>query len=80
MRYRGWILHEKVLGPAILHFGDQQLHWECRNGTSSNVWGNVQDDAVGCLKILMHETQREGWNLYPQRHFIAWYAVVQHYS
>lgn len=80
MGCRGWILQEKILSPAILHFGELQLHWECRKGTSSEVWANVQNPTSGYLKNILHEAQREGCDSYPQGHFIAWYMVVQHYS
>ncbi|RMZ80018.1 hypothetical protein DV738_g3032, partial [Chaetothyriales sp. CBS 135597] len=27
---RGWVLQERLLSPRILHFGAQQVFWECR--------------------------------------------------
>ncbi|KAK3386525.1 heterokaryon incompatibility protein-domain-containing protein [Podospora didyma] len=30
---RGWILQERVLSRRILHFGSDQLFWECHEGT-----------------------------------------------
>ena len=29
MSSRGWILQERMLSPAIVHFGRHQMHWEC---------------------------------------------------
>jgi hypothetical protein len=29
---RAWCLQERVLSPRILHFGRDQLHWECSSG------------------------------------------------
>lgn len=29
---RGWCMQERLLAPAILHFGREQLFWECRAG------------------------------------------------
>ncbi|KAK3403414.1 heterokaryon incompatibility protein-domain-containing protein [Sordaria brevicollis] len=30
---RGWVLQEKVLSPRIIHYGAQQVYWECRQST-----------------------------------------------
>ena len=29
MDKRAWIFQERLLSPRILHFGDDQMHWEC---------------------------------------------------
>ena len=29
---RGWCFQERLLSPCILHFGRDQLHWECHEG------------------------------------------------
>lgn len=29
---RAWLLQEKILGPAVLHYGRDQLIWECNTG------------------------------------------------
>ena len=31
---RGWVLQEKVLPPRIVHYGAQQIYWECRQKTT----------------------------------------------
>jgi heterokaryon incompatibility protein (HET) len=33
---RGWVLQERALAPRTLHFGDNALHWECCQCTTSN--------------------------------------------
>lgn len=30
---RGWVLQEKILSPRIIHYGAQQVYWECRQNT-----------------------------------------------
>ncbi|KAF6837106.1 heterokaryon incompatibility protein [Colletotrichum plurivorum] len=30
---RGWCLQERLLAPALLHFGGGQMYWECRTAT-----------------------------------------------
>lgn len=29
---RAWCFQERLLGPRLLHFGQDQLHWECHEG------------------------------------------------
>jgi hypothetical protein len=77
---RGWIFQEKILSPALLHFGNRQMHWECKNTTISEVRANMQIPASGPLKNALHEAQRQGCHLYPQGHFIAWNIIMQYYS
>jgi hypothetical protein len=30
LNQRGWVLQERILSPRVLHFGHEQLFWECR--------------------------------------------------
>jgi len=30
LNQRGWVLQERILSPRVLHFGSDQLLWECR--------------------------------------------------
>jgi hypothetical protein len=32
---RGWVLQERLLSPRVLHFGKEQIFWECRNSVAS---------------------------------------------
>ncbi|KAI0555726.1 heterokaryon incompatibility protein-domain-containing protein [Xylaria curta] len=32
---RGWTLQERILSRRLLHFGTDQLHWECQSATAS---------------------------------------------
>jgi hypothetical protein len=77
---RGWILQERVLSPAILHFGDSQAYWECPGGQAEGVYPVMQSHASSLIKNLLHEAQRPGCDLYPQGHFIAWYKIIEKYT
>jgi hypothetical protein len=77
---RGRILQEKILSPALLHFGNWQMHWECQSATISENRANVQIPGSGPLKNVLHEVQRVGCHSYPRGHFIAWNMIIQHYS
>ncbi|KAI5458928.1 heterokaryon incompatibility protein-domain-containing protein [Mariannaea sp. PMI_226] len=35
---RGWVLQERFLAPRILHFGRQQLLWECREKDAAEIY------------------------------------------
>jgi hypothetical protein len=32
---RGWVVQERLLSPRVLHFGKEQIFWECRNSIAS---------------------------------------------
>ena len=38
MNNRGWILQERLLSRALLHFGHRQMYWECCSHTASVSW------------------------------------------
>jgi hypothetical protein len=49
LNQRGWLLQERILSRRVLHFGNEQLFWECREfiacetyhrGPPSSLWGN----------------------------------------
>ncbi|KAH8751260.1 heterokaryon incompatibility protein-domain-containing protein [Hyaloscypha sp. PMI_1271] len=77
---RGWILQERILSPAVLHFGDSQLYWECVGGQSEEIYPVLQNHASGLMKNMLEEAQRPGSQLYPRGHYIAWYNMVMEYT
>jgi hypothetical protein len=80
MQSRGWILQEKILSPAIAHFGMRQMHWECLNSTTSEVWRTKSTPTPGPWKNILRETQRPGIESYHKGYFIAWYMIMQYYT
>ncbi|KAJ0314894.1 hypothetical protein Brms1b_006428 [Colletotrichum noveboracense] len=46
---RGWVLQERLLSPRVLHFGRDQLYWECR-----------EHAAAECYPDGLPETLRNG--------------------
>ncbi|KAF2621251.1 HET-domain-containing protein [Macroventuria anomochaeta] len=34
LQKRGWVLQERVMSPRIIHFAQDQLHWECAQSLS----------------------------------------------
>jgi hypothetical protein len=35
---RGWVLQERLLSPRVLHFGERQILWECRQKDAAEVY------------------------------------------
>ncbi|KAJ3454435.1 hypothetical protein MRS44_018329 [Fusarium solani] len=35
---RGWVLQERFISPRVLHFGRNQLFWECRENTAAECY------------------------------------------
>ncbi|KAH9209824.1 heterokaryon incompatibility protein-domain-containing protein, partial [Leptodontidium sp. 2 PMI_412] len=36
---RGWVFQERFLARRVLHFGNRQLGWECRQSTTLEIFG-----------------------------------------
>lgn len=72
MRARGWILQERLLSPAILHFGAKQLHWECREKTLQEQ--SPKHDVSGGITNGVLEYGNSG------DPFQRWYRLIQQYS
>jgi hypothetical protein len=47
---RGWVLQERYLSPRTLHFGRNQLFWECYQGISSEAYPS--GFLSGCFMML----------------------------
>ncbi|KAF2679231.1 heterokaryon incompatibility protein [Lentithecium fluviatile CBS 122367] len=35
---RGWVLQERLLSPRVLHFGERQILWECREKDAAEIY------------------------------------------
>ncbi|KAF2682223.1 hypothetical protein K458DRAFT_370889 [Lentithecium fluviatile CBS 122367] len=38
LNQRGWVLQERLLSPRVLHFGRQQLFWECKEQAAAECY------------------------------------------
>jgi hypothetical protein len=53
---RGWVFQERLLAPRVLHFGHDQLFWECRQSRAceayplSNSWSDVLEREAPTLR------------------------------
>lgn len=43
---RGWVLQERLLSPCVLHFGTQQVFWECFESYSCEIFPSKFPDGV----------------------------------
>jgi len=79
---RGWVLQERLLAPRVLHFGDQQLYWECKEFAASKTQHG------GLSKEMIGTTLKQGWHLLrtqmgtdsADRCYSAWEYSISHYS
>ena len=55
---RGWCFQERLLAPRILHFGQDQCHWECHEGIWTESLGEKQwyDDFKAVDDGVLRET------------------------
>ncbi|KAF6830533.1 heterokaryon incompatibility protein [Colletotrichum musicola] len=44
---RGWVLQERLLSPRVLHFGRDQLFWECREHAAAECYPDTLPGPVG---------------------------------
>ena len=57
---RGWPLQEKILAPAVLHYGRDQLMWECNTKHLCSETGATQD----ILDVVIRISDKRGVNVY----------------
>jgi hypothetical protein len=86
LNHRGWVVQERALSPRILHFGRQQLFWECRGLKASDVFPRGLPDIVAVgepcgwsgsvLKNnVFHLLRKEDYRKHKR-----WQDLVQYYS
>jgi Heterokaryon incompatibility protein (HET) len=73
---RAWTLQERILPPAVLHFADQQMSWECRSGHyfESGDYEEV-DPFLKLPASLAYDKSEECTD-----EFSLWYEIVKDYS
>ena len=75
---RGWVFQERVLSGRVLHFGPQELMWECMCYTSCEC-GNVGTwDADHEFNKFWFPGLFTESNTIPWQHM--WYSIVENYT
>lgn len=66
---RAWVFQERRLSARVLHFGAEQLHWECNAAVLSEAGGDDNEwMSSGDFKFI------------PKDSVTAWREAVEHYS
>lgn len=76
---RGWCMQERLLAPAVLHFGEERMFWEClktfasEDGKEVNGWstGHVMGLFIS-VRVRMGTSSDHQWK--------DWYTLVEEYT
>jgi hypothetical protein len=83
---RAWVLQERLLSPAVLHFTKREIVWECRTQTIFEHGSyTLPQDYETKLLLTTGERNRNnrstpGWRMPRKERFREWYKLVQIYS
>ena len=89
---RGWVLQERILANRILHFGERQLMWECREKDAAETYPNGLPRAIStgsdvrfkdlCPNTYLQQVRRfKGLSINPGVFaHLLWMRVVEAYS
>jgi hypothetical protein len=90
---RAWCLQERMFSRRILHFGEDQIHWECLETTwdeqDSAIDGDPADDTVGALRVELFSSKLLQDPLaglagpsdeLKASAYSLWYNIVEHYT
>jgi hypothetical protein len=55
LNLRGWVLQERVLAPRVLHFGQRQLLWECRERDACETYPDRLPSLISYLTGFKHD-------------------------
>jgi hypothetical protein len=84
---RGWILQERLLSRKILHWGAQEVSWECNGMIASERKPAGRPSDIGTVHIrdILHPSQtfdaEDHWSTYVSREACAkWHDLVQQYT
>lgn len=68
--HRAWVLQERMMSTRVLHFGKQELFWECKSKLLSE--SDMEGSEHSCFGLKSHEVEED-----PES---GWRNVVEHYS
>lgn len=80
---RAWVVQERFLAPRTVHFSQDQLHWECRQLTSSEGLPDHFDlgsyHHLGLQKSAIQLAELSG-TTNPESLYRLWYKLVEKYT
>ena len=89
---RGWVLQERLLAPRVLHFCQDQIAWECRQGVAaeSSIGGypifrlgaGDIEHVSSLMSLVPHQNGKplQGGNVTEPDPYKCWQRVVERYS
>lgn len=86
---RGWVAQERVLCSRMLHFGDQQIKWECpTSGILNEIKPHTTDEPAynqydsGLVPAELMSLQEDELSLNEKRELASefWYRIIKTYS
>ncbi|EPE36412.1 hypothetical protein GLAREA_05750 [Glarea lozoyensis ATCC 20868] len=81
---RAWVLQERLLSPRLLHFGANQVLWECREKDAAEIYPNgLPRDFVSPLrpfKSIFHGSSSESLTQGSLAGYEIWITIVQAYT
>lgn len=79
---RGWTLQERILAPVILHFGPDQLYWECASGFASESFPSLRSHEISAkLRYSDDHTHllKRGHDIYSNVKMF-WHILIESYT
>lgn len=79
---RGWVLQGRLLSPRVLHFGSNQLYWECRTGLLCEQYPEkLPSWMLGCgFAVFKSMTTGYGQENVPEPLLPIWQLILTAYS
>ena len=74
---RGWTLQERLLSPRVVHFGNEELWWECSGSITCECGEGITDDRY---ETSIPPTKRDILNLPDYSETPPWNIVVEEYT
>ncbi|KAK5661117.1 hypothetical protein OQA88_11007 [Cercophora sp. LCS_1] len=80
---RGWVYQERLLAPRMLHYGSQQLFWECRDMSvcesyPTHVMAPLELTTLSSLQKGLEGDEDEAMRRV--RGLYHWYSIVEQYT
>jgi hypothetical protein len=91
---RGWVLQERLLAPRVVHFGKEQLFWECFEKEACESYPNrrlqpVNNPLIEGIRFKNLKFELEPWLSTPtgirysgwcRSKYRIWNRLIRHYS
>ncbi|KIW02620.1 uncharacterized protein PV09_06065 [Verruconis gallopava] len=80
---RAWVFQERLLAPRVLHFGRQEMWWECMETVDCECGGIVSNERYGSgqEKFFSKITHQEAFLREGDVHLRRrWHAIIEEYT